>query len=109
MVPRYFPSSVSSSPPQRSLSRSTHNNISPPSLVYSDASSEDYEVRRPSRLYAVFTLDNTDQASTQDMMAIGSDPLHVSDVMADALGHLNRVVEHVGKGSPRAAGCWTNH
>ncbi|ETI20004.1 hypothetical protein G647_09019 [Cladophialophora carrionii CBS 160.54] len=28
-------------------------------------------------------------------MAIGNDPLHVSDVMADALSHLNRVVEHL--------------
>ena len=28
-------------------------------------------------------------------MAIAKDPLHVSDVMADALSHLNHVVEHV--------------
>ena len=28
-------------------------------------------------------------------MAIESDPLHVSDVMGNALGHLYRVVEHV--------------
>lgn len=28
-------------------------------------------------------------------MAIGSDLHHVSDVMADALSHLDRVVEHV--------------
>ena len=42
------------------------------------------------------------------MMAIGSDPLHVSDVMADALSHLNRVVEHVREASAWAAGCWTN-
>ncbi|KIW70392.1 hypothetical protein PV04_02666 [Phialophora macrospora] len=28
-------------------------------------------------------------------MAIGNDPSHVSDVMADALSHLNRVVEHL--------------
>jgi hypothetical protein len=29
------------------------------------------------------------------MMAIENEPGHVSDVMADALSHLNRVVEHV--------------
>jgi hypothetical protein len=28
-------------------------------------------------------------------MAMGNDPHHVSDVMAEALSHLNRVVEHV--------------
>jgi hypothetical protein len=38
------------------------------------------------------------------MMAIGNDRSHVSDVMADALSHLNRVVEHVRAASPRAAG-----
>jgi hypothetical protein len=31
----------------------------------------------------------------QDIMAVTNTPLHVSDVMADALGHLYRVVEHV--------------
>ena len=47
----------------------------------------------------------------QDVMAVGIDPLHVSDVMADALSHLNRVVEHVRatSTSPRAAGRWANH
>lgn len=42
-------------------------------------------------------------------MAIGNDPLHVSDVMAEALSHLNRVVEHVRAASPRTAGRPTNH
>ncbi|KAK7897575.1 hypothetical protein LTR67_004203 [Exophiala xenobiotica] len=37
-------------------------------------------------------------------MAIGSDPNHVSDVMADALDHLDRVVEHLrGEGENEAA------
>ncbi|EXJ83317.1 hypothetical protein A1O1_06938 [Capronia coronata CBS 617.96] len=37
-------------------------------------------------------------------MAIGNDPHHVSDVMADALSHLSRVVEHLrGEGENEAA------
>lgn len=39
-----------------------------------------------------------DQAPIQDIMAFGKspDPNHVSDVMAEALDCLRRVVDHVG-------------
>lgn len=41
-------------------------------------------------------------------MPTGNDPHHVSDVMADALSHLSRVVEHV-RYDAAVATCRTNH
>lgn len=42
----------------------------------------------------------------QDMMAIENDSNHVSGVMAEALSHLNRVVEHVCRVSHVYTTCW---
>ncbi|OAP56256.1 hypothetical protein AYL99_09435 [Fonsecaea erecta] len=117
MLSRYSCSSTTSSPTWRSLGHPSNHPLYSPSLIYSDASSEDSEVRGhpPPPLTTLDTPslstitpssfppdaaqgegeNRANQASTQGMMAIGNDPLHVSDVMADALSHLNRVVEHL--------------
>ena len=100
-------------PTRHSLNSSSTYPSSPPSLYHSDISSEDSEVshsipchctrsNRFSGVYALFRRPSTDQAPTQDTMAFGSqsDPNHAADVMAEALGLLSRVVEHVGVSTP---------
>jgi hypothetical protein len=108
MASKYYPSLTTTfSPSPRSFSDSPTDLFSPASPAYSDASSEGYQVclltRPPTRSSprgCEWDHDDTDRAPTQDSMAIGNDPLHISDVMADVLNDLNRVVEHVRDASP---------
>ncbi|KAI1620517.1 hypothetical protein EDD37DRAFT_157737 [Exophiala viscosa] len=73
MASRHSSYSPPPSLPSRTFSNLSTNPTYSPSLTYSDCSSP----------------------ISEDMMAIGNDPGHVSDVMADALSHLSRVVEHL--------------
>lgn len=109
-----------------SLSSSSTYPASPPSLYYSDLSSENSEVcssyhippsrnppvpvaclRRPSQRERDGIAN---QAPIQDNMAFGKspDPNHVSDVMAEALDCLRRVVDHVGSILSKLQLNWTN-
>ncbi|KAJ4520097.1 hypothetical protein HRR83_002060 [Exophiala dermatitidis] len=63
-------------PPHRTLSNCSTNLPYPPSLIYSDDGSERSE-------------------DSEGMMAIANESDHVYDVMAEALNHLSRVVEHL--------------